>query len=646
MSGPDAGGGPGRVVGTAGHIDHGKTELVAALTGVGTDRLPEERERGISIDLGFAPLDLGPGSPPASVVDVPGHEGFVKNMVAGASGIDAVLLVVAADEGVMPQTLEHLTIVEALGVDRGVVAVTKTDLVEREWVDLVVDTVREAIRGRELEGADIVPVSSRTGEGVERLREALAAVLREPVQRSAGFPFRLPVDRAFSVPGVGPVVTGTVWSGAIGEGDPVAVFGAGGGEPGSARVRSIEVHDRSVARVVAGHRAALALAGAEAETLGRGATLTEPDRPWRPTGRLDVRFWLSRDAPRPVGRGARVRIHHGTREVMGRAWWYEVDRLEPGGEGLARLALESRLVAAVGDRIVVRSYSPVTTIGGAEVLALDPPRLRGRARADRATALTALAAASPVDRLPLAIGTAGETGVPEAAVPLATGLDPAAAEAAREAAGGTVEVHGGRWFTAASRKRVMERIEAAVDAHHRDRPLEPALPLGAARQAAGRADPGLVEAGIDALLAGGGIERRGTGLARAGRSVELDPEIRALADRLRARYAEAGLEAPDTAALAVDVGADERRVRELQRHLEREGELVKLGSDWYADAGAVRAAERTVIDCLRTEGTAGVGTLKDLLGLTRKYLIPVLEHLDRSGVTRREGDRRVLAGKP
>ncbi|HET6341390.1 MAG TPA: selenocysteine-specific translation elongation factor, partial [Gemmatimonadota bacterium] len=262
-----------RVIGTAGHIDHGKTALVQALTGVWTDRLPEERERGISIDLGFAPLHLGPDAPPASVVDVPGHEGFIRNMVAGASGIDAVLFTVAADEGFMPQSREHLLVLEALGVDRGVVAVTKSDLVNPDWADLVVETAREELAGSPLAGAEIVVVSAFRGTGLDRLRSALAAVLAATPERPAGFPFRMPVDRAFQVAGTGMVVTGTVWSGAVAEGARVIVR-PGGDE---VRIRSLEVHGEPMARAGAGSRAALALAGPGAGTVRRGAALVDPD---------------------------------------------------------------------------------------------------------------------------------------------------------------------------------------------------------------------------------------------------------------------------------------------------------------------------------------------------------------------------------
>ncbi|HUP18945.1 MAG TPA: selenocysteine-specific translation elongation factor [Gemmatimonadota bacterium] len=630
----------GRVVGTAGHIDHGKTELVRALTGVWTDRLPAERERGISIDLGFAPLELGEGAPPASVVDVPGHEGFIKNMVAGATGIDAVLLVVAADEGMMPQSREHLLVLTALGVERGVVAVTKADLVEPEWAELVAESVREELAGTVLAGAPIVVCSARTGEGVERVRAALGEAVAgaEPARR-AHLPFRLPVDRAFGVAGVGTVATGTVWSGEVETGGVVALFPAEARRPVrpvETRVRSIQVHGAAVERAGAGQRAALGLAGADTASAGRGAVLADPSRPWRMVKRVDARCALASSAPRPLPRGARVRVHHATREVMARVWWYDRNTLEPGEEADARLTLEAPIVPAAGDRLVLRAYSPVTTIGGGTILALDPPRERGAARAERGRRLAEMADAPEEARLVLALEAAGGIGIPHAALAIETGVEPGEPPAG-------IEIHGGRWFAASARVRAMERIERALAEHHAREPLQPGLPLEAARRAARPADPALVEAAIEALEREDRARRRGTVLALAGHRAQLPEGERELVARLQARLSEAALEPPETVALASDLRVETRRLRELLAHLEREGALVKLASDWYADAAAVERAREAVVERLEAEGAVEVGAFRELLGVSRKYLIPLLEYLDREGVTRREGNRRVRA---
>ncbi|HUP00125.1 MAG TPA: selenocysteine-specific translation elongation factor [Gemmatimonadota bacterium] len=638
--------GAARIVGTAGHIDHGKTALVLALTGRSTDRLPEERARGISIDLGFAPLDLGPGGPPASIVDVPGHESFIRNMVAGASGMDAVLFTVAADEGLMPQSHEHLLVLQALGVDRGVVAVTKADLVEPAWAELVVETIRETLNVTPLAAAPVVVVSARSGVGIERLRAALASALGETAVRPTDFPFRLPVDRSFAIAGVGTVVTGTVWSGRVAEGETVLALPAAArgrtARPQTARVRSVEVHGERVAEAVAGHRAALALAGPAAAEVPRGTVLVAPGVPWRPVVRIDAACWLARSA-RPLKLRDRVRVHHGTSEVMARVHGYG-ESLEPGGDGCAFLALEAPIVAAAGDRIVLRAYSPVTTIGGGTVLVRDARRHRSSSRDTRGKALSALAGAPPAERLRLALEIAGRTGIRSAALPLETGLGERTLEAARARAATAIEVHGDRWFARGAREGLAVRLVETLAAQHAREPLQSGLPLEAARRALRPAAPELVEATIGALLDSGRIERRGPVLALSGTSVEPGPADRRLLASLRAAYGAAGLEPPETEILAAALEVEPARLRILQRHLESEGELVKLASDWYADAVALAAARAAIVEQLQRAGDADTGALKQLLGVSRKYLIPILEHFDRSGITRREGNRRVLVG--
>jgi selenocysteine-specific elongation factor len=634
-----------RVIGTAGHIDHGKTVLVEALTGVWTDRLPEENERGISIDLGFAPLDLGPGAPSASVVDVPGHEAFVKNMVAGATGIDVVLLVIAADEGMMPQTREHLLVLEALGVSRGVVAITKADLVEREWADLVVETVKEELAATPLAGSPVVVVSARTGEGVEELRGALAVILGGTAPRSSGLPFRLPVDRVFGLPGAGTIVTGTVWSGSLGEGETVLVLPAGE----RARVRSIEVHGRPVERAEAGRRAAMALAGVEGHRIGRGSMVVGESPPWRAVTRVDARVWLAPSAPRRLSSGSRIRVHHATSEIMARLRLYDARSLEPGGDALALLHLEGPIVPAVGDRIVLRAYSPVATVGGGEILALDPPRARARVRRHRAQRLATLAGARDGARLRVALEAAGVAGIEEHALPLEVGLGEADLEEAIVESADQIERHGPRWFARAARAELADRLIEILAAHQAAEPLQAGLSLEDARQRlrvgaqGGVPDPALVEATIADLDREGRVRRKGAILALVDHRVEIPAEDKRRIELLRTAYAESGIEPPDTRELATQLDIEPRRLRELQRYLEREGEIVKLASDWYADATAVAAAERSLVDRLSTAGSAETAAFKDLFGVSRKYLIPLLEYFDRRGITRREGNRRVLA---
>ncbi len=357
------------IIGTAGHIDHGKSALVTALTGKPMDRLAEERRRGITIDLNFAPLDLGSGVI-AGVVDVPGHEDFVRTMVAGASGVDLAVLVVAADEGIMPQTEEHLAILEQLRIPAGIPVVTKADLVEPEWAELVASELAERLAKSPVAFEAPVIVSARTGQGIDTLRGRLAEHARTVASRPAGDLFRLPIDRAFSVAGVGTVVTGTAWSGRIALGDAVVLLP--GGSRG--RVRSLEMHGAGLDRSFSGARTAVGISGVSRGEAHRGAVLVEEGSPWTPTTALDVEIALEMTARRPLGARARVRLHLGTAEVMARV--LPRAPIEPGERGLARLALEQPVVARGGDRFVVRSYSPVATIGGGRILDPIPPRRR------------------------------------------------------------------------------------------------------------------------------------------------------------------------------------------------------------------------------------------------------------------------------
>jgi len=361
------------VIGTAGHIDHGKTALVKALTGVDTDRWEEEKRRGITIDLGFAPLPLG-DEIQASVVDVPGHEGFVRNMLAGATGIDVALLVIAADEGIMPQTEEHLAIVELLGIRRGIPVITKRDLVDADWLELVEGEVAKRLAASRIRWEPAVATSVTTGAGLQELREALGRVAADLAERPADDLFRLPIDRVFAVAGAGTVVTGTTWSGTVAVGDAVRLLPLSR----EARVRSIEVHGQAAERAVPGRRTALALVGVDKSELARGhVAVTGPG--WEAATVLDTAVELLPSSRRPIASRTRIRVHLGTAEVLARV--AQTSAIVPGERGLARLILESPLVARAGDRFVVRSFSPVTTIGGGVVLDPFPParsRLRRR----------------------------------------------------------------------------------------------------------------------------------------------------------------------------------------------------------------------------------------------------------------------------
>ena len=396
------------VFGTAGHIDHGKTSLVRALTGVDTDRLKEEKARGITIELGFAEIDFGEGLR-AGFVDVPGHEAFVRAMVAGASGMDGALVVIAADEGPMPQTLEHLAVLSFMGVSRAVVALTKSDLVEPEWLELVEDEVRELIASSTLDAPVVIPTSVKTGSGVDAVREALAELARGGSGKSGDDVFRLPIDRAFTVRGTGTVVTGTVWSGSVREGGRVTFHPAGR----EARVRRIHVHGREVKEAGAGSRTALALAGVPTEDVPRGSDVVDVGA-WEVSGRVTAAVTLL-EGVAPIDRGRRVRLHLGTSEVMARAFPLGVFAAAQWIE----FRLEEPLLARCGDRLVLRSYSPVTTIGGGVILEPDPPR-RKASRA-RVTEVERLRSEDPLERALAAVELRGPRGIAHHADPRSGG---------------------------------------------------------------------------------------------------------------------------------------------------------------------------------------------------------------------------------
>ncbi len=609
------------IVGTAGHIDHGKSALVAALSGRAMDRLAEERRRGITIDLNFAPLAL-PGGAIAGVVDVPGHEDFVRTMVAGASGIDLALLVVAADEGIMPQTVEHLAVLEHLGIAAGIPVVTKADLVEPDWLELMLLEVAEWLAGSSVSFEAPLATSVRTGLGLEELRSRLAAraVLLEP-RRGADL-FRLPVDRAFSLAGVGTVVTGTAWSGRVRLGDAVTLLPSGR----AGRVRSIESYGRTLEQSEPGHRTALGLAGLAREDAHRGTWIVAADSVWPPSATLDVELVLQPNAPRPLVSRSRVRVHLGTTEVMARV--QPRAPIEPGGRGLARLVLEQPLVARGGDRLVVRSYSPVTTIGGARVLDPDPPRRRAPWPA-------ALSEASPAGRLP-ALLERRPSGIGVAALPVLLGPPPAeAASIAR--ASDEIRLVGDHWVRTASLRDLGARALANLKDYHRTHPSDRGMPLETLRH--GLRAPGPLVDRVLADAAAAGRVRLADGVAvQSGFAPRVeggDAEI----DRVVRILEEAELSPPSLAELEQQTGR--RDVAAILRLAAQAGRVEAVERERYYARAALERFAATLADIGRASLIAPAA-VRDRLGISRKFMIPLLEWADAKGITERVGDHRRL----
>jgi selenocysteine-specific elongation factor len=604
------------IIGTAGHIDHGKSTLVTALTGRAMDRLAEERRRGITIDLNFAPLEID-GVVAAGIVDVPGHEDFVRTMVAGASGIDLVLLVVDAVEGIRPQTLEHLAVVEQLRIPRGIPVITKIDLADPEWIDLVEVELAERLSNSPVQFESVARVSAATGAGIEELRARLRRSDGQTV-RPPDDPLRLPIDRAFAMPGVGTVVTGTLWSGTVAVGDAVRI------EPGGldARVRSVESHGKAVGQGVPGSRTAIGLAGVELTSIGRGQTLVRGTDHWAPVRVIDCVISQSSDAPRPLVSRTRVRVNHGTAEVMARI--YPREQIAPGESGPARLVLESPLIARGGDRLVLRSYSPVTTIGGGWIADPDPPRkaawLAQVFSTDIRTRLTGL-----LQRR--------EQGIPASALSRFLGEDPSV-----EAVPDAIQI-GDRLLYRPEFEALRGGLLGRLEAFHRQDPASQGISIETLRASLG-ARAWLANEWLVKLEKEGQV-RLVDGLAAlashrpssGGGEEELTSVVR--------QVEAAGLEGATVAQLAGLV-----RVRDLRgalRVAQDRGLVEAVEQDHYLGATALAQA----VDAIREAGKGNVeiqpAAVRDRIGLSRKHVIPLLEWADRKGITwrDREGRRRL-----
>jgi selenocysteine-specific elongation factor len=633
------------IVGTAGHIDHGKTTLVRALTGVDADRLPEEKRRGITIDLGFAELDLGDVR--VGFVDVPGHERFVKNMLAGAHGLDLVALVIAADEGVMPQTREHFDICRLLGVSSGLVILTKTDAVDEELLELVRLEASELVAGSFLEDAPVAAVSARTGQGIDELKAALREAALAAPARSSDAVARLPVDRSFTMRGFGAVATGTLVAGEIAEGDELELLPAGE----RVRVRGLQVHGAQVKTAGAGQRTAVNLGGVDAAGVERGMVLA-------PVGRLittqilDAWVDVLADAPRPLRTRQRVRVHHGTAEVLARvAALEESGEIAPGSKGLVQLRLESPVVALPGDRFIVRTYSPQRTVAGGVVLDAHAQKHRGRERAAARARLAALKGADRAARLTFFAESAGERGLPRASAAARTGWRDdvlAAATAEGLSRGALAEAEGVLVGSEIFRGLLRAAVEE-VEAHHRREPLSRGLARETLRERVfSHAAPELFRAALKKGEEEGSLVAERELVRAAGHSLDLSPADAALRERLETVYREAALEAPaleDAFARAGGASAKREHLRKLLQLLLDSGALVRVKEDLIFHRGALErltAALRDYAAAHAPDRLIDVAAFKELSGVSRKYAIPLLEYFDRERITRRAGDRRLV----
>lgn len=631
------------ILGTAGHIDHGKTSLIKALTGVDTDRLPEEKRRGITIDLGFASLDLGEFR--LGIVDVPGHERFVRNMLAGATGMDLALLVVAADDGVKPQTIEHLEILRLLDLPAGVIALTKADAVDQAWLDLVGDEVRALVAGTPLAAAPMIPTSVVNGQGLEALRRALGDAARHAARvRSSRIaaPLRMPIDRVFHVAGHGVVVTGSVQSGEIAVGDELEI------QPGSlpVRVRGLQNHEQPVERVWRGQRAAVNLAGVKSEQLARGQELVAPHH-LRPTRTLTTRIHLA-GAARALKQRAVCRLHLGAAELLGKLRLLESSRLEPGETALAQWLLDRDAVAVWGQPLVLRSQSPITTIGGGIVIDPHAPLLR-HPTARELELLADWQSDQPVRRAGAALYFAGLGGWQPTDLYAAAGVSDARATAAELRAAGTLlSVPLSPTRTLDLHREVLERLEQrlerALQRLHDEQPLRSVFPLSLVAQRVAFSDrAALLDLVVQRLVAAHTLRQLGASVGLARRGPQLSQNEQKLLRQLVAWFREAGVESPSIAELKKRATKNQAAIPQLVALAAEDGELVRIADDYWLHAEVDRRLQARLAAGWPADGQATLSQVRELLGTSRKYAVPYCEYLDRIGFTIRDGDTRRLA---
>ncbi len=627
------------IVGTAGHIDHGKSTLIEALTGTHPDRLEEEKRRGITIDLGFAFLEEG--GVRFGFVDVPGHERFVRNMLAGASGVDLVLLVIAADEAIKPQTREHFEICRLLGVKRGVIALTKSDLVDSQSRELARMEVEEFVKGSFLANAAIVPVSAKNGQGLAELKVALQKAAVEIREKDAARYFRLPIDRSFPVKGFGTVVTGTLISGQVAVGDEVELLPEGK----RLRVRGLQTGGKTVERAEAGQRTAVNLVGVEHSAVRRGMVIAAPGR-FRSTRRVDVRLELLASSP-PLKHRARVHFHAGTSETIGEVYLYEKSQLAPAETGLAQVRLQSDVVLVKDDRFIARQFSPVITVGGGEVL---DPLARRHTQKDtgRVVFLEILEHGSREDAM-RAMTERNLLGVPAAEIVARTGwldreLQEAANNLSQSKAVRIVSAEPLVLFSEPRFQEICEKLRQRVEKFHKDNPLLPGITREDLRSSLGRrVRPETFRSALEELVHQKKLTLQADLVKKPGSEITLTAEEERARQQIELAFAKAGLAVPSVKEVLTQLSIENRRAEKILQILLRDKILVRVSADLIFHTEALSKLSALLAGYKKTKGERiNVASFKELTGITRKYAIPLLEYLDRQRLTRRAGDERVI----
>lgn len=631
------------IIGTAGHVDHGKTMLVKALTGIETDRLKEEKERGISIELGFAFMRL-PSGRQAGLVDVPGHERFIKNMLAGVGGIDMVLLIIAADEGIMPQTREHLDIIQLLQINKGIVVITKVDLVDEEWLGLIREEVRDYIKDTVMAEAPIIEVSAVTGHGIPELLQAVDQVAAETVEKPAVGKVRMPVDRTFTVTGFGTVVTGTLLSGILKIGDPVEIMPQGI----LSRVRSLQSHGKKTDKVLAGQRTAVNISGVELEQVPRGSVLTTPGS-LTPSYKLDVRLLLLKSAPRSLKNRSRIRLYLGTAEILARVVLLDRDELSPGDITLAQLELEESAVAFKGDRFVLRSYSPMQTIGGGTVI--DPvARKHKRFRDDVLEALSTREKGTPAE---LILQQLTNKPHPQTISELADSTDLEVNEIIESLPhltedGKIKEIKGdSQVFFVAHSVYVQwaDDITNLVQTYHLEFPLREGFPKEELRSRKfAFINTKQFQLLLQTLEEDGLIKSIANSVSLPDFKPQPNNDQQKIINRLEHTLTEAGCQPPGWKELSVATDLPESQAQEILQYLLRQGTLIKIADDLYFHSSIIDKAKEILRQFFSQNNEISIGEVRDTLGTSRKYALPLMEYFDRERLTRRVGDKR-MAGK-
>ncbi|TCO79869.1 selenocysteine-specific translation elongation factor [Marinisporobacter balticus] len=626
------------IIGTAGHIDHGKTTLIKALTGVDADRLKEEKKRGITIELGFAHFDL-PSGKTAGIIDVPGHEKFIKNMLAGVGGIDIVLLVVAADEGIMPQTQEHLDILSILEVKKGIIVLTKTDLVEKEWLELVQEEIKERVQGTFLEKASIMPVSATNGEGIEELTQLIDEMTEQTEAKDRLLPFRMPIDRVFTISGFGTVVTGTQIEGTINEGDAVKIYPQGI----DSRVRNLQVHDKNVKTSYAGQRVAINLANIKKEDIQRGNVLVPPDA-MQSTMMLDVKINLLKNEQRVLENRSRLRVYHGSSEILCRIVLLDREELNPGESCYAQLRLEEETVAKRGDHIVIRFYSPMETIGGGIVLEPNPVKHK-RYREEILNELKIKEQGSPEQILEEAIKRFSDKFENTHFYGVQTGLGEDKTKkliALLIQENKVIKLLDTIMIHKSYLDGLREKIINTLSVYHKNNPLKSGMSKEELRnKIVPQAKSKLYDEIMDYLIQDKVIKQLNKHISLYDFNIVYTPEQEKIKSKIEKMYFETRFNTPSVKELMENT-EDERECTQVLYVLIDMNRLVKINEDFLIHIEHYHKAIALMKNYVVENGSITLSQFRDLLGTTRKYALPLLDYFDQNKITKRVGEKRTL----